>query len=66
MAIDPEALNERPDVTLEKIGRQDLYTLSVGDLETRIANLRTEIARCEAAIAARGSTRAAAEKLFKL
>ena len=64
--MDPEALNEKPDFTLEKIGRQDLYSMSVGDLEERIVNLKAEIARCETAIAARGSTKAAAEKLFKL
>ncbi len=40
--------------------------MSIGDLEERIANLRAEIARCEKAIAERGSTKAAAEKLFKL
>jgi uncharacterized small protein (DUF1192 family) len=64
--MDPEALNEKPDFTLEKIGKQDLYTMSIGDLEERIANLKTEIARCETAIAARGSTKAAAEKFFKI
>jgi uncharacterized small protein (DUF1192 family) len=66
MSLDPEALNERPDFTLQKIGKQDLYTMSVGDLLERIASLKAEIARCEKAIADRGSTKAAAEKLFKL
>jgi uncharacterized small protein (DUF1192 family) len=56
---------ELPDLTLEKIGKQDLYTLSVGDLEERIASLKAEIARCEQTLAARGSTKSAAEKLFK-
>jgi uncharacterized small protein (DUF1192 family) len=65
MSMDPEALNERPDYALDKIGRQDLYVLSVGDLEERIANLKAEIARCEKAIAERGSTKAAADKFFK-
>lgn len=64
--MDPESLNEKPDFTLEKIGKQDLYAMSVGDLEERIANLKAEIARCEKAIGERGSTKAAAEKLFKL
>ncbi|NWG70220.1 MAG: DUF1192 domain-containing protein [Parvularculaceae bacterium] len=64
--MDPEALNERPDYTLQKIGKQDLYAMSVGDLEERIASLKAEIARCEKAIAERGSTKAAAEKLFKI
>lgn len=60
-----EPLNDKPDLTLERIGKQDLYTLSVGDLETRIASLKTEIARCEEALKKRGSTRSEAEKLFK-
>lgn len=66
MSMDPEALNERPDFTLQKIGKQDLYTMSIGDLEERIASLRAEIARCERAIAERGGAKAAADKLFKL
>lgn len=56
---------ELPDLTLEKISRQDLYTMSVGDLAARIDNLKAEIARCEAAIATRNDTRSAADKLFK-
>ncbi|HNR77464.1 MAG TPA: DUF1192 domain-containing protein [Parvularculaceae bacterium] len=57
---------ETPDLTLEKIGKQDLSTMSVGDLQERIASLKAELSRCEAAIASRDSTRSAAEKLFKL
>jgi uncharacterized small protein (DUF1192 family) len=57
---------ETPDLTLEKLGRQDLYTMSIGDLTARIASLKAEIARCEAAIASRKDTRSAADKLFKL
>ncbi len=56
---------ELPDLTLEKIGKQDLYTMSVGDLAARIENLKAEIARCEAAIATRNDTRSAADKLFR-
>lgn len=63
--MEEERPRETPDLTLEKIGRQDLYTMSVADLEERISSLRTEIARCEDALAARGSTKSAAEKLFK-
>jgi uncharacterized small protein (DUF1192 family) len=44
---------------------QDLSLLSVGDLEERIALLRGEIARLEAALQARGSTKSAAEALFR-
>jgi uncharacterized small protein (DUF1192 family) len=65
-AMDIDEPSELPDLTLAKIGKQDLYTMSVGDLEERMASLKAEIARCEAALTARGSTRAAAEKLFKL
>jgi len=40
-------------------------TMSVGELEERIALLKGEIARLEQAIAARRNTRAAADSLFK-
>lgn len=60
-----EPLNEKPDMTLAFLAKQDLYTLSVGDLEERIEALKTEIARCEKAMKDRGSTRSEAEKLFK-
>jgi len=45
--MDEEALNEKPDMTLAYLKKQDLYALSVGDLEERIEALREEIARCE-------------------
>jgi uncharacterized small protein (DUF1192 family) len=57
---------EAPDLTLSKIGKQDLYTLSVGDLKERIVSLKLEIERCEQALALRDSTKSAAEKLFKV
>ncbi|GAB4527444.1 MAG: hypothetical protein Kow00133_16350 [Amphiplicatus sp.] len=57
---------EAPDLTLKSLKKQDLSTLSADDLEERIAALKAEIARCEAALGERGSTRAAAEKLFKI
>jgi len=41
-------------------------TMSVGELEERIALLRGEITRLEQAIGARKNTRAAADSLFKL
>lgn len=63
--MEEERVRETPDLTLEKIGKQDLYTLSVGDLKERISSLRTEIARCEDALAVRDTTKSAAEKLFK-
>lgn len=40
-------------------------TMSVEELEERIALLRDEIARLERSIAARRDTRAAADSLFK-
>ena len=40
-------------------------TMSVDELADRIALLREEIARLEAAIAARQQTKAAADSLFK-
>lgn len=64
--MDNDEPTRPPDLTLADIGKQDLYSMSVGDLEERIASLKAEIARCEKALGERGSMRAAAEKLFKL
>lgn len=44
---------------------QDLSLLSVAELEDRIGVLREEIARLEAELKAKGSTKAAAEALFR-
>lgn len=44
---------------------QDLVTLSVADLEERIAQMRQEITRLEAEIEAKSVTRSAADALFK-
>lgn len=63
--MDEEAPRQPPDFALASLGKQDLYTLSVADLKVRIEALKAEIARCEAALALRGDTRSAAEKLFK-
>lgn len=64
--MDDDALNEKPDMTLGYLQKQDLYALSVGDLEERIDALKNEISRCEAAMKDRGSSLSEAEKLFKL
>ena len=64
--MDDEPLTEKPDLALGFLAKQDLYTLSVSDLEERIAALKAEIARCEAAVKDRGSSRSEADKLFKL
>ena len=44
---------------------QDLSLLSVSELDERIAQLRQEIDRLEAELRAKGSTRLAAEALFR-
>jgi uncharacterized small protein (DUF1192 family) len=44
---------------------QDLSMLSVGELEERIDQLRTEIVRLEAEVRAKGATKAAAEAMFR-
>lgn len=44
---------------------QDLSKLSVDELRARIDTLRGEIARIEAELQAKGSTRSAAEALFR-
>ncbi len=64
--MDEEALNEKPDLTLSYLVKQDLYEMSVGDLEERINALKAEIKRCETALSDRGSSRSEADKLFKL
>ena len=64
--MDEEALNEKPDLTLSYLAKQDLYEMSVSDLEERIEALKAEIARCQSALDDRGSSRSEADKLFKL
>ena len=64
--MDEEALNEKPDMTLGYLAKQDLYDLSVVDLEDRIDALKSEITRCENALGDRGSSKSEADKLFKL
>jgi len=44
---------------------QDLATLSVGELEERIGELRAEIVRLEAEKTAKGAQRSAADALFR-
>jgi uncharacterized small protein (DUF1192 family) len=50
---------------LHEIG-QDLSLLSVDELNERIAQLRAEIERLEGELMAKGSTRQAAEALFRI
>lgn len=49
---------------LHEIG-QDLSLLSVGELNERIGQLKAEIVRLEEELSAKGTTKAAAEALFK-
>lgn len=50
-----------PDIVLG----EDISTLSVHELEKRIARLEEEIARCALAVKARNATKSAAESFFK-
>ena len=64
MPIDPEDLAPRkklPDIVLG----EDISTFSAHELESRIARLEEEVARCRQAIASRHATRSAAENFFK-
>ena len=62
MAIFDEEPKKKAKV--HEIG-QDLSLLSVAELNERIVALRAEIVRLEAELAAKGSTKAAAEALFR-
>nr|TFG55463.1 MAG: DUF1192 domain-containing protein [Hyphomicrobiales bacterium] len=64
MAIDPEELLPRKPAP-EIVMGQDISTLSVIELEQRIAALQGEIARSEEALKARAATKNAAEAVFK-
>lgn len=44
--------------------KRDLDLLSIDDLKTRIADLKQEIADCEAAIARKGNARSTADAMF--
>lgn len=59
--FDDEPNRKKP---VHEIGA-DLSLLSVSDLDERISALRAEIVRLEGELAAKGSTKTAAEALFK-
>lgn len=64
MSIDPEdrqPAKKLPDIVLG----EDIAALSAHELESRIARLEEEVARCKTAIQARHATRSAAESFFK-
>ncbi|KRA00356.1 hypothetical protein ASD64_01980 [Mesorhizobium sp. Root157] len=62
MAIFDDEPRKKPQP--HEIG-QDLALLSVGELKERIDILRAEITRIEAELHAKGSTKSAAEALFR-
>ena len=56
---------DRPKKKLQHEIGQDLTLISVGELNERIALLREEVARLEADIAKKQSSRSAADLFFK-
>ena len=56
---------EELDPVKKKPVKKDLTRLSVADLQDYITELRSEIVRAEAAIAAKDKARAGAESFFK-
>lgn len=54
----------RRDEALTSLRREDLDLYAIEDLEERIAELETEIARSRAAIEAKRSKKSAADALF--
>jgi uncharacterized small protein (DUF1192 family) len=61
-AIDPDELPKKKIV--HELG-QELALLSVGELSERVAVLKEEIARIEAEIARKRSSKSAADSFFK-
>ncbi len=57
--------DDRPKRKVTHEVGQDLYLLSVGDLNERIAYLNTEIARLEADRSQKQNSKTAANALFK-
>ena len=62
MAIFDDEPSKKP--RLHEIG-QDLSLLSLGELSERVDMLRREIARLEAEMETKGTTKSAAEALFR-
>ena len=64
MEID-DNLPLRRDDPLNTLVKQDIDSLSVAELESRIAALKAEIVRCEGKIAFASKHRSVADALFK-
>jgi len=64
MEID-ENLPLHRDDPLNNLVKQDIDSLSVAELEARIAALKSEITRCEGKIAFASKHRSVADALFK-
>lgn len=64
MAIDPEEMLPKKKKAGIVLG-EDLSEMSAPELQVRIAELETEIARCREAISARDATKVAAATFFK-
>lgn len=64
MEID-DNLPLRRDDPLNNLVKQDIDSLSVAELESRIAALKAEIVRCEGKIAFASKHRSVADALFK-
>jgi uncharacterized small protein (DUF1192 family) len=64
MAIDPEELLPKKKRAGIVLG-EDLSEMSAPELELRISELETEIARCKEAITQRNATKSAAATFFK-
>lgn len=64
MAIEPEDVEPRTKKEQESLPA-DLSRHSIAELESLIARLENDIRRCREAIAAKRSTRDAAESIFK-
>jgi uncharacterized small protein (DUF1192 family) len=65
MPIDPDELLPRKKKTTEITLGEDLSAMSEHELTARIASLEGEILRCKESIAARQSTKSAAEAFFR-
>lgn len=65
MPADPDELSPKKKNVRELTLGEDLGAMSEHELLARIASMEVEIARCRDAIAARQSTKSAAETFFR-